>query len=131
MITVGLDAVEIERFKHWHTYSHKKLQRIFTAQEIDYCLKDPVKSAERFAVRFAAKEAFYKAFSSLVQTSIPFLTVCKEVEIIKEHSKPPILSPRGTLFSNKSPFTISCSLTHTRTTALAVVILTSNFSIRT
>ncbi len=64
IIGIGVDSVEIERFSHWSTYNYKQLSRIFSAQEIEYSLSISAKSAERFAVRFAAKEAFVKSLGT-------------------------------------------------------------------
>ena len=52
---IGVDSVEIERFALWLDYSKKRLSRIFSLEEIEYCLQQKNKSAERFAVRFAAR----------------------------------------------------------------------------
>ncbi len=116
---IGIDAVEIERFKNWHTFSHKKLSRIFSAHEIEYCLSNQ-KNAERFAARFAAKEALFKALSQL-NIKIPFLTLCKTSEII--NNPVPLLKIKHQN-STISDYTILVSLTHTETTAIAVVIIT-------
>ncbi len=62
---IGVDAVAIKRFAHWHQFSQKQLLKIFTPYELAYSLGSPLKTAERFAVRFAAKEALYKAISGL------------------------------------------------------------------
>ena len=40
--------------------------------EITYCLGIPKKAAERFAARFAAKEAFYKAIAPLAEQPLRF-----------------------------------------------------------
>lgn len=70
---IGIDSVDIERFTEWHTYPRQSLSRIFSDQEIDYCLECPTKSAERFAARFAAREAFLKALHQAMPTiQIPF-----------------------------------------------------------
>ena len=63
ILGLGIDSVEIKRFSGWHRYSVRKLSHLFSAEEITYCLSVSAKSAERFAVRFAAKEALLKALS--------------------------------------------------------------------
>jgi len=123
MITIGIDAVEIERFKTWHRYSHKQLERIYSNQEIAYCLEESTKTIERFAVRFAAKEAFYKALSSHNNTSAPFFSVLSQCEIIKKESYPPILKINWQELSLTKPSSVQLSLTHTNTTALACVLI--------
>jgi phosphopantetheine--protein transferase-like protein len=61
---IGIDSVDIARFEQWHTYSLEQLHRFFSTAEIAYCLQDSAHSASRFAVRFAAREALFKALSS-------------------------------------------------------------------
>ena len=57
---LGVDLVEIARVKSLARRNPKFLTRVFSAQEIAYCRakKNPW---PHFAVRFAAKEAVYKA----------------------------------------------------------------------
>lgn len=120
IIALGIDAVEIERFATWSEKSYTSLARIFSAQEIDYCLSAPCKSAERFAARFAAKEALYKALYQAGHTALPFLSLCRSSRI---HNLPhPIFM---VLWENLGlePYSIQVSITHTQTIAFATVIL--------
>lgn len=57
---LGVDLVEISRVKSLARRNPKFLKRVFSAAEIAYCMgkKNPW---PHFAVRFAAKEAVYKA----------------------------------------------------------------------
>ena len=76
MIAIGIDAVDIKRFAHWHRYKKTMLLRFYSSAEIDYCMNVQIKSAERFAVRFSAKEAFFKALYQLYPLKAPgFLKV--------------------------------------------------------
>lgn len=122
VLGVGIDSVEIARFAHWHTYDQKKLLRIFSQSEIEYCLSVPAKRAERFAVRFAAREALYKACSSMQpHHKIPFLTFCKAVTITKENQIPSALIDIQAI--DLSSRKIFISLTHTATSATAFAII--------
>jgi len=58
-MNVGVDIVEIKRIAE---QMHKKrfLQRVFTDQEVAYC-RARRHAAQHYAVRFAAKEAVWKA----------------------------------------------------------------------
>ena len=60
MIGVGLDVVDIERFRTAITRTPGLVPRLLTPAERAYCeqARDPT---ERYAVRFAAKEAVMKA----------------------------------------------------------------------
>lgn len=72
MITgIGTDIVEVQRFIPWVTDPHEKLRTIFAEQEIAECVTSNTQLnhiAQRLAVRFAAKEAFYKALSASLVT---------------------------------------------------------------
>jgi len=122
---IGIDATEVKRFTKWHTYSKAKLEKVLSDHEIDYCLSISKKSAERFAVRFAAKEAFFKAVQYLLKQEIPLLTVCKAVTIVASDDKPPHLTVNWKLLhlSDNSSLRTHLSLSHTDTTAIAIVIL--------
>lgn len=120
IVGIGVDSVEVYRFKQWRTFSRQKLSRIFSEQEIDYCLQQPNKSAERFAVRFAAREAFFKAFSAAFpDVSLPFLTLCKNISIEKQGSRPVLLF--NSMYAHN--ITVHLSLTHTDCIATAFVVI--------
>lgn len=124
MITgIGVDTVDIERFALWHTYTQKTLRRIFSQEEIDYCVADVVKSAQRFAVRFAAREALYKALSSAYpHKKIPFLTLCAYTTIIKINSRPQIMMHKDFPFDLYDVI-IHLSLSHSCTVATAFIVI--------
>lgn len=111
---VGIDSVEIHRCAHWHTYSPERLKRLFSQEELDYCLSVPAKSAERFAARFAAKEAFYKALCASGDPQLPFFIIARQVHVIYRQKRP-------ILKNNWNHAHLS--ITHTATTATAIVIL--------
>ena len=125
---IGIDAVEIERFSTWHTKSYKSLRRIFSEKELVYILSAPIKSAERFAVRFAAKEALFKICSQL-GLSVPFLSLTHASEIILLPH--PVFSIDWQKLSLLQPkYVFSVSLTHTRTMAIACVSAVSTVAPR-
>lgn len=141
---IGIDAVEIARFAHWHTYSDTKISRLFSAEEIAYCRACKAKSAERFAARFAAREALYKALcQAYPDEKWLFLQLCKHVTVTRgSHGQPnlnvnweklttkPTQSSHGigmknlygSALNNKAP-RILLSLTHTDTLAMAWVVI--------
>ena len=59
-LSVGLDIVEIARVKKAALGTPAFLRRVFSRSEISYC-KGKKNCWQHFAVRFAAKEAVYKA----------------------------------------------------------------------
>jgi holo-[acyl-carrier protein] synthase len=125
---LGIDSVEIDRFIPWTAFPEKMLLRVFSAQEIDYCLQAPHLAPERFAVRFAAREAFYKALHPATQhNSMPLLTLFKAMAIGNTpHGAPyldidwPTIEKHLTL---PKLLATHLSLTHTKALATAIVII--------
>ena len=60
---IGLDIVEIDRVRRLAQKTPRFLTRVFTKAEIAYC-KAKKLPWQHFAVRFAAKEAVWKALGS-------------------------------------------------------------------
>jgi holo-[acyl-carrier protein] synthase len=127
ILGIGLDTVDIERFNDWHTHSKEKLQKIFSEEEITYCLESPTKSAERFAVRFAAREALFKALGSYKSDHIiPFLTLCKKTKLLRTENGIPRIELDWKYIKeqiNLDRCKIFISLTHTQHIATAWIIL--------
>lgn len=86
IIGMGVDIVDVSRIEsiifRWH---ERFLKRVFTDAEIKYCnnKKNP---AQRFATRFAAKEAFIKALYPKQQEGVRF----QDIEIDQEAGRPVI-----------------------------------------
>lgn len=127
ILGIGIDTVEIERFTHWSTYSEKKLSRIFSPQEIAYARACPAKTAERLAARFAAKEAFFKAAASIPHLqAVPFLQLCPNIWVDHTENGRPILQVAWNRLSSKipqSPYLVNLSISHTKNTATAFIII--------
>ena len=117
-ITTGIDIVNVARISA--IIEDKKehfLERIFSPDEIVYCEKK-VNKAQHYAARFAAKEAFLKAFPHG-----PSLLTYKDIEVHRELEAPRIAikeSKRGDLVAPKS---IAVSISHEKEFAVAVVVL--------
>ena len=127
IVGIGVDAVEISRFEHWCQFKHKTLLKIFTDAEIEYCLSVKKLSAQRFAARFAAKEAIYKAVGSSFN-SMTFIKFCKKVEIQNDLSGKPLVK---FLYSESDNMKIELSITHTKSTAIAFIITHSTLLVAT
>jgi len=111
---VGIDSVEIYRCAKWRFYNQARLKRVFSQTELTYCLSIPAKSAERFAARFAAKEAFYKALCASTGKQSPFLTVARQVQVVYHDGRPVLQCDKLNAY---------LSITHTSVMATAIVIL--------
>ena len=60
-IRVGIDLCSVKDVADSvATFGDRYLQRVYTDDELEYCGRDPARSAERLAARFAAKEATMK-----------------------------------------------------------------------
>lgn len=120
---VGIDIVHVQRFNEWGSWSDQKLRRIFSVTEIAYAKQNALFTAQRFAVRFAAKEAFFKAFQQLYpEKKISLLTVMNSVFVAKKESGQPYLVIDHEKIGINS-LKANLSLSHTACCATAVVQL--------
>ena len=64
-VAVGVDVVDLDRFESAITRQKGFLERVFTPTEREYCerAKAPAVRCQRYAARFAAKEAVMKALA--------------------------------------------------------------------
>ncbi len=117
---IGLDIVDIDRVqKIIEKYGEKFLKRFFTDREILYCNYSSRLRFQRFAARFAAKEALVKAIG---ERAFPWT----DVEIVKDDGGRPDfeLYGRAAQYANEHGIVdIYVTLTHTRALAAAQVFL--------
>lgn len=67
-IAIGTDIIEIERIKKLiDSEGTKFLERMFTQKEIEYCEARKESKYQSYSVRFAGKEAIYKALSDKLE----------------------------------------------------------------
>jgi holo-[acyl-carrier protein] synthase len=111
----GIDLIDTARIKE-HINDLVFLERIFTEAEREDCFKR-AHPEEGLAARWAAKEATAKALGSGIGEFLNF----KDVEIVTVPGKGPRIRLHGAYAH--FPMRISVSLTHTRTTAAAVVLI--------
>ena len=117
---VGIDLIEIEKIA-LSILSEAFLRKVFTEAEIEEC-RSVTNSAERFAGKFAAKEAFMKAAGMGIRQGVWFT----QIEVLTEESGAPYLRVKGemeTTLNESGMKKIHVSITHTKNTAAAVVIL--------
>jgi holo-[acyl-carrier protein] synthase len=64
-IAVGVDVVDLDRFESVITRQDRFVERVFTPGEREYCEQAKASSvrSQRYAARFAAKEAVMKALA--------------------------------------------------------------------
>src|SRR6516165_3814937 len=64
IVGTGIDITEVERVRQTiERFGRRFIERVFTADEILYC-ESKANKAERYAARFAAKEAGMKAIGT-------------------------------------------------------------------
>lgn len=113
IVGIGLDIVELDRIAQAREKSDKFALKILTSQEY-HCYTQLVehRQIEFLAGRFAAKEAFSKAFGTGIGT-LSF----QDMEILPQTNNKPIMT--CSKFSGR----IWVSITHTQTVAAAQIIL--------
>ncbi len=88
---IGIDLVDTERMERVITrWGGRFTHKVFTTREIAYCerKKSP---AFHYAVRFAAKESFFKALGRAQGKGIRW----REVEVVGKGDEPPSLGFSG------------------------------------
>jgi holo-[acyl-carrier protein] synthase len=129
ILGIGIDSVNIERFNQYHEHSGEMLLKIFSQQEIDYCLSKP-QPAVHFAARFAAREAFFKAYQGMLHHykkdhPATLLTINKNIEVIRTERGLPLIKADWQILLPIEIDTpeVKLSITHTDTVATAIVIM--------
>lgn len=117
-MNVGVDIEEVGRFRRL-IRNKRFMSRIFTRQEILYCSAKKRK-LEHFAVRFAAKEAVWKALSDVLSRQKKSLAH-RDIGISNDPSgKPRVVLPRRLA---RLAVRTTVSLSHTKSYAVAVALI--------
>jgi holo-[acyl-carrier protein] synthase len=121
IIGIGLDATDIPRISSaLERYGDRFLRRVFTEDEIAYCLRRR-SSAPHFAGRFAVKEAAMKALGTGHSLGVAW----RDVEVIRRGGPPQLQLHGGAArrFASIGGRTSFVTITHSDALALAQVIL--------
>jgi len=119
ILGIGTDIVEVSRIKDAVSKQTLK-EKVFSPREIEYCDKD--KSAQSYAARGAAKEAFFKALGTGWRDKMDI----NEVEILNDELGKPFIELSGEtlkVFEKRGGRTIHVSLSHIKEHAIAFVII--------
>ncbi|OGR89280.1 MAG: holo-[acyl-carrier-protein] synthase [Elusimicrobia bacterium RIFCSPHIGHO2_02_FULL_57_9] len=109
-LAIGLDIIEIDRVKKLARRNPRFLSRVFTPAEIAYC-RAKKKQWQHFAVRFAAKEAVWKALNKAGLISLRDISVSRD-----RRGKP------GVILQGKPARGFMLSLSHSQRYAMAVAL---------
>ena len=122
IVSTGIDITEVYRIRETLDRTPRFAARVFTAAEREYCEQKGVASAQSYAARFAAKEAFLKALKTGWRGKITW----QDVEVTVDADGAPSLSITGAaaeVMKALGADTIHLSLSHTGKYAIAQVIL--------
>ena len=118
----GIDIADISRFERFVSENNVTLfKRLFTEGELAYCATKK-RSAQHFALRFAAKEAFLKALGTGLREGLSW----RDMEVVHDQFGKPELQLSGTakrLFVSAGLHRCFLSLSHDGNFAVASVIL--------
>jgi holo-[acyl-carrier protein] synthase len=124
IVGLGLDIAEIDRIEAAiKRHGAPFLERLFTPAEVAYCESHKAKY-ERYAARFAAKEAAMKALGTGWSHGVRW----RDIEVTREPSGKPTLRLAGVaadIAKRMGVKNISLSITHSGNLALAEVIFES------
>jgi len=122
IVGIGVDVVEIGRLRGVvERQGERFLRRVFTRAEQEYCRshRDP---APHLAVRFAAKEAVFKALGTGWAAGISWL----QVEVRRANPGAPALLLEGEALNRCASLGVAkthVSLSHSDEVAIAMVVL--------
>lgn len=119
-ILCGTDIIEIERIKKSIERSGEKfLNLIYTPAEIEYCESTRNAKYSHYAGRFAAKEAIFKAVSSLL--SDKYAITWTDAQVINDKFGNPKIEFLKVKFEQIE--SIDISISHCREYAVATVTI--------
>lgn len=122
IISIGIDIIEVYRIRETMARTPRFAMRVFTEKERAFCEAKGAVSAQSFAARFAAKEAFLKA----LQTGWRGKITWHDIEVCSSENGVPSLEIRGeakNIMEHLGANKIHLSLSHTGEHAIAQVIL--------
>lgn len=123
IIGIGIDIAEVERIREVVAKAHGErfLQRVYTDAERAYC-ESKLNKFERFAGRFAAKEAAMKAIGTGWRRGVAW----REFEVRRSASGQPIIEFHGRAREIADQLGVKRALvtiSHTEQQAIAQVVL--------
>ena len=125
IVGMGIDVAEVKRIQAvMESQKERFLRRVYTQQEIAYCERFNNK-AERYAARFAAKEAAFKALGTGWREGVRWL----DVEVTHRPSGKPELVLTGRAKEVADQLRVAraeVSISHANHYVVAQVIFESN-----
>jgi holo-[acyl-carrier protein] synthase len=98
------------------------IEKLFTKAEQEYCEKGKVTRWQRYAARFSAKEAFFKALGTGYRYGMAF----HEIEVKNDDLGKPYIEPHGVVkeyLEKEKVKVIHLTISHVKEMANAFVVL--------
>ena len=119
---IGTDIIEVKRMEKHLDGNDALREKLFTKAEQLYSEKGKVTVWQRYAARFAAKEAFFKALGTGYRYGMAF----HEIEVKNDELGKPFIEPHGKVkeFLGKQKVKeIHLTISHVKEMASAFVVL--------
>ena len=122
IVGTGIDIAEVPRVgQSIERFGERFLRRVFTEEEIRYC-DSKANRVERYAARFAAKEAAMKALGTGWNRGVRW----RDIEVLRQPGSRPTIRFHGVaaeFAARLGTKNIALSISHTPEHAIANVIL--------
>lgn len=122
---IGIDIVDVERVRaSLSRWGDRWAGKIFTGYEIEQCSRGGGDHSQKYAARFAAKEAFFKAAPKPDDAKF----IPKKIEIRSLASGAPEIIPEPGAFPELEKlggYSVHVSISHERNTAAGMVVIES------
>ena len=122
IVGAGIDIAEVDRIGETIArFGRRFVERVFTEREIRYC-ESKANTVERYAARFAAKEAAMKAIGTGWSRGVRW----QDLEVQRQPGGRPTMAfhgRAGEFLVQLGATRAHLSLTHTKGVAMALVIL--------
>ena len=116
---IGVDLVEVDRMRQTvEEYGERFLDKVFTSTELKYS-RSRKNVHHHLAARFAAKEAFSKAFAT--GWSGPFRW--RDIEVSNDPAGKPAITVYGEMKKQLGDSQILLSISHSERAVVAVVLI--------
>jgi holo-[acyl-carrier protein] synthase len=119
---IGTDIIEVDRMRKHLEGNETLIEKLFTKAEQEYCEKGKVTRWQRYAARFSAKEAFFKALGTGYRYGMAF----HEIEVKNDDLGKPYIEPHGVVkeyLEKEKVKVIHLTISHVKEMANAFVVL--------
>ena len=119
---IGTDIIEVDRMRKHLEGNDALTEKLFTEGEKYYCESGNVTKWQRYAARFSAKEAFFKALGTGYRFGMAF----HEIEVKNDDLGKPYINPHGEVkkyIEKEKVKVIHLTISHVKEMVNAFVIL--------